>query len=155
MSRGRGWVQQEILATLDDAKAAPLHYRGGRAHFTNGVRVAALEAGPGWVITDGANVDLPDGVYDLRASCRFLAERHGKTHKVTSITRYPDSSIDPAFQVSFSRAAKSLIERGDLLWCDHQGRVVVGHEARLAGLARRHRRFVRRTEEAPSEGIPE
>lgn len=72
MSRGLGWMQREILATLDDAKAAPVKHSLGRG-------IGSLGR-PGRVNVQGETVDLPDGVYDLRASVWVLAERHGKTH---------------------------------------------------------------------------
>jgi hypothetical protein len=138
MTREIGWLQREILETLEDAKAAPVWYKGGRAHVPYADR-PGIDWEPGWVMAGGSSVRLPDRVYDLRASCRFLAERHGKTH-TSREERHPPTWVDTAFQASFSRAVRTLVRRGALQWCDHRGQPVEPWEVRLV---ERQRRFVR------------
>ncbi len=135
MSRGLGWLQREILATLDEAKATPLRYAGGRSMPYHG--------GPGRVAVRGFEVELPTSVYDLRASMQFLARRHGKTyHNILGATSVYASRevIDDCFRISFYRAARSLIRRGLLLWCNYRGEVQwagfsMGREGRFVCLA--------------------
>jgi hypothetical protein len=54
VSRGLGWLQRAILATLE-------------------------EVGPARSAASGTARTLPPGVYDLHHSRRLLAARHGKT----------------------------------------------------------------------------
>ena len=59
---------------------------------------------PGLWVTVGRNtVRLGLNVYDLRASCSFLARRHDKLDCGT---------IEPSFASGFSRAAATIIKRG-------------------------------------------
>ena len=118
MSRGLGWMQREVLATLDAAEAAPLRYDRGRAMPPAGM--------PGRVVLQGEEVDLPDGVYDLRASVQFLARRHGQASgRPQGRSPYAaPARIHEDFRISFYRAARSLIRRGHLQWCSHRGQVL-------------------------------
>ena len=123
MSRGLGWLQREILDTLDEARAAKPVYRGGtsagREMFRDWLKASAgdrnddvdFDAGPGWVVTYSTELQLPEGVYDLRASCAFLATRHDAT--------YAGRYLRGSFQASFSRAVRGLVQRGHLQWVDH------------------------------------
>lgn len=135
MSRGLGWMQREILASLDEAKASPLQYAGGRSPSRHGK--------PGRVSVNGSEVDLPESVYDLRASVQFLAKRHGKSYTNASpMSVYASSQfIESGFRISFYRAARSLIQRGHLQWCSTRG------EAKWTGYYQGGEgRFVCRTE---------
>ncbi len=108
MSQGLGLLQREILDTLDDAKRAHCRYRGfsgeeafGHDSWPPGYRWTL----PGWVSVNGNAVRLSIQAYDLRASCNFLARRHGKY----------EVGIAPSFSAGFSRAAAALVERGLLI----------------------------------------
>lgn len=95
MSKGLGWLQHEIINTLEEAKQETRSYRG--AGYYGG-------KGPGWVKCRGINAELAPGVYDLRASALYLAKKHnGISHA---------NYIDSTFQASFSRAVRGLIDRG-------------------------------------------
>jgi hypothetical protein len=95
MGKGLGWLQREILDTLQEAKQETRYYFG--AGWYGG-------KGPGWVKSKGHDVLLQDHVYDLRASERFLAKKHQRFSHATYISS--------SFQSSFSRAVKGLLERG-------------------------------------------
>ena len=107
MSRGLGSLQKEILDTLEDARRDRNGYRGFSGEECRGVG-EHWPAGhrwtlPGWVKVGRNAVRLGLNVYDLRASCAFLARRHGKLDNGT---------IKPSFASAFSRAAASLVKRG-------------------------------------------
>ena len=110
MGRGLGPMQREILDTLDEARQAPLRVDG------YGYVAPGLGREPGTVSVSGLPpyhtsrvLPLPDEVYDLRASLHFLAARHDQ---FASPNRH---DIDRAFAARFSRAARSLVDRGALL----------------------------------------
>jgi hypothetical protein len=106
MSRGLGKLQREILETLDDAKrhfGEDYSYHGGFTKFG----IAARWKLPGWVVHRGAAFRLGEAMYDLRASCRYLAHRHDALDR--------GRWLDPRFQASFSRAVRSLVKRGLLV----------------------------------------
>jgi dienelactone hydrolase len=107
MSRGLGRLQREILDTLDEAKASIDRYHGGGRQ------------GAGWVRANFREWKLPDDTYDLRASLRYLAARHGKVHRAGSVGCCNTGYVDGAFQASFSRAARSLVDRGELVRAKH------------------------------------
>ena len=103
MSRGLGSLQKEILDTLDEAKRDRTGYRGFSGEkisltFPPGHRWTL----PGWVTVGRNTVRLGLYVYDLRASCAFLARRHAKIEY---------GGIKPSFATGFSRAAATLIKR--------------------------------------------
>lgn len=89
MSRGLGAMQREILASLVEAKQLPLSYNGAREW-----------KGETWIRSRGVEAKLPANVYDLRASAKLLARRHGQRF------------LEGPFQASFSRAANGLVARG-------------------------------------------
>jgi hypothetical protein len=91
-------MQRRILATLDEAKAAAPKYPGAvydtpTDRYTL-VRVGAVEG------------RLPNGVYDLRCSARYLAQVDG--HR----TGTRDLFASRGFMASFSRAAHTLFRCG-------------------------------------------
>ena len=129
MSRGLGRLQREILDTLDEAKANVTRYHGSSWR------------GPGWVHARGIDVPLPDHVYDLRASVRYLAGRHGAVYGAGRDGYGLTGYVDTAFAAGFSRAAAGLVVRGDLVACDAFGQPTVSDPWR-----RRQRRFVRRAD---------
>ena len=94
MSRGLGWLQGEILATLEEAKETYRNYCGGNWDV------------PPWSYPRGGRVCLADGVYDLRVSGRFLWKKHRKAIHANLQTE--------AFQAAFSRANRTLVSRGQL-----------------------------------------
>jgi hypothetical protein len=102
MISGLGSLQREILDTLEDARRDRTGYRGfggeGGDHRPPGHRWTL----PGWVTVGRNTVRLGLNVYDLRASCAFLARRHDKLDYGT---------IKPSFGAGFSRAAATLIKR--------------------------------------------
>ena len=95
MSRGLGWLQREIIDTLEEAKQQTTRYKG--AGYYGGY-------GPGWIKCRGIDIELADHVYDLRASMIYLARKHNRI----SHCSYAES----AFQASFSRAVRGLTKRG-------------------------------------------
>jgi hypothetical protein len=108
MSRGLGALQREILDTLDDAATAAgegaVRYRGNDAD--DYAPADERRRFRGWVKTRGNSVLLAPGVYDLRASCAYLARKHDKMDRGQWIER--------SFSASFSRAVAGLITRGEL-----------------------------------------
>ena len=138
MGRGLGRVQRDILATLEEAKAAMPRYQGARWGPPYG-----HEGEPGWVSSRGGRVRLPDGVYDLRCSLRYLARRDGQVYAQGEERGL--GYVSEGYRVAFSRAARGLLRRGLLVAVSpHSGRPV---ERRSDG--RRHEvRFVRRADAA-------
>ncbi len=136
MSRGLGKMQREILDTLEEAKQEMFRYHGSArlepiyiepgGRFKEGFWFTE-KSEPGWVRSGGRVWQLPDDVYDLRASLKYLALRHSAV--------YAASYVESAFQASFSRAVKGLVCRGLL---DTRGIVYLP----------RQRRFVRITDKA-------
>jgi hypothetical protein len=111
MSRGLGALQREILETLEDARHDRRGYRG-----FGGMNGEHLPLGhrwylPGWVVVKGHIVRLGLQAYDLRASCIFLARKHGEMDR--------DQWVNPSFSASFSRAVTTLIKRGELVPFKH------------------------------------
>jgi len=84
MSKGIGQLQRDILARLDSP---------GRE----------VEKG---LFVNGTEVE--EGVYDLRLVARYVAG--GEAARLFGFPAYPTSS----FSAAFSRAVRSLIERGEL-----------------------------------------
>jgi hypothetical protein len=102
MSRGLGKMQREILGTLDEAKrhfGEDYSYRGGFNEFG----IAPRWKLPGWVVHRGAVFRLGETIYDLRASCRYLAQRHDGLDR--------GCWLELRFQASFSRAVRGLLKR--------------------------------------------
>jgi hypothetical protein len=99
MGSGLGSLQREIIGTLDEAKRDRKGYRGFAGETLAGHRWTL----PGWVKVGRNTVRLGLNVYDLRASCAFLARRHDKLDHGT---------INPSSASVFSRAAATLIKRG-------------------------------------------
>jgi len=106
MSRGLGHLQVEIIETLDQAKNEMVIYSGGAGVNRYGLTGSKWEK-PGWVYYKGAVVRLADGVYDLRASLKYLAQRHDRTY-------CRGAYVESSFAAAFSRATKSLLKRGQL-----------------------------------------
>jgi hypothetical protein len=107
MGKGSGALQREILDTLENARHDKLGYRGfggidGDDYLPAGHRWRL----PGWVTVKGHIVRLGLTAYDLRASCRYLARKHGQIQY---------GGITAPFSASFSRAVATLIQRGDLI----------------------------------------
>lgn len=109
MSRGLGRMQREILASLDEA---------GALHWVDAAR-------------------YPADCRDLRAVLHVLAKRHGMTFGQPH--DWPGFYIHDEFRVSFSRAVRTLIERGHLQICGYDGNT---------------RRFVRRCRPPPDTPKP-
>lgn len=119
--------QQEILNSLDLARAADVEFRGGRAGVLTtsyGQPVHRFCQAAGWEAVGYAAWRLPDDVYDMRQTVRYLAEQRGRLE--------PDGSITKEFGVQFSRAIRLLCERRELIADDPD----------LPNFV--HRRFVRR-----------
>jgi hypothetical protein len=125
MSRGLGKLQREIIETLDDAKryfADPAtavekqfmgytfkswpSYKGGSPFFRDG---DPRQEQAGWV-THGRGFRIADNVYDLRASCRFLMKQRDLD---------PNRDHTWVFSIAFSRAVRSLVQRGLLCHLKH------------------------------------
>jgi hypothetical protein len=114
MSRGLGWLQREILATLEDAKRAPWGNKGFNAYVGYGGEWSEQPSKtwrwmrPGWVRYRGACVRLHEGWYDLQASEVYLARKHQRLD-------YNDRSLSPAWRAAFSRAVAGLVHRQKLI----------------------------------------
>lgn len=90
MSKGLGWLQREILATLAVSQSEPCR---GWDHWYD------------WTIAHGRTVRLAPGVYDLRRNLMYLARRH---RRLAACQSYASGS----FQAAHSRAVRGLIKRG-------------------------------------------
>jgi hypothetical protein len=113
MSRGPGRMQRLILNNLEAAKkehaVGGLDYQGA-AWGETCLRIAFGEKPV--VMESRRLVELPPGVYDLRAVAAYLAHRTGSTRKVKgNQAKGRGYLIDPGFQASFSRAVRSLLRR--------------------------------------------
>ena len=103
MSRGLGKMEVAILHTLEEAKATVFYYKGSaREKRPLGSETWRWDQ-PGWVRARGSVVLLAAGVYDLRASAKYLARSKGLKF------------IEGTFQPSFSRAVRHLVRRGELV----------------------------------------
>jgi hypothetical protein len=79
------------------------------------------------VFSGGEHTYLDEGVYDLRATLRYLADRFNKKKLVSWENRDRTANwdhcsywfVDDSFRVSFYRAARNLVERGLLICCDN------------------------------------
>ena len=127
MSRGLGKMQHLILASLKPAKQA--HVEGklsyiGAANFTNVIHQSD-HPGETLVRQGGEFVTLDEGVYDLRATLRYVAIR--LSARPGKRKRRPISEdrrvIDNAFRITFMNAVRSLVERGLLIPCDDEDAV--------------------------------
>lgn len=119
--------RQEILDSLDLARASDVRYIGGRAGVlstNDGQPVDRFCHAAGWESAGPAEWRLPDGVYDMRQTLRYLAEQRGRLE--------PDGSVTKEFRVQFSKAIRLLCERRELIDDDPD----------LPNFT--HRRFVRR-----------
>jgi hypothetical protein len=130
-------LRQEILDSLDVARAADVQYIGGRAGVLSssyGLPVNTFCKTAGWESAGFAEWHLPDDIYDMRQTLRYLAEKHGRIDA--------DGAVTKEFQVQFSRAVRELCERRELIADDPDLPTFV------------HRRFVRRGVERPPEPVP-
>jgi hypothetical protein len=107
-------------------------------------REKQLPEGEVEVFHGGESFTLDDGVYDLRATMRWLAivrnrhlkRGHGPAWKNPDRSANESGSsywfISSAFRISFYRAARSLIDCGMLIACDP---VEKGREVRFVSMA--------------------
>jgi hypothetical protein len=107
MSHGLGALQRDILDTLDEAKRSLEGYRGLRGERNYAGHADWRWDRPGWVAVNGNAVRIAHTVYDLRASCKFLARKHGKIGS--------GGEIEANFRTVFSRAVSGLMRRGALI----------------------------------------
>ncbi len=103
MSRGLGKLQREILDNLERSTDGTVvfFYPGG-----NNAEPPIFPYRRAWHA--GQRFKIADGVYDLRAVKRVVAR--GDPHKRFTHMEF----YDPAYDVSFHRAVKSLVQRGEL-----------------------------------------
>src|SRR5271168_652423 len=106
MGRGLGSLQREILDTLEDAKRDRTGYQGFKGERVYRDGYDGWPPGhrwtlPGWVRVGRNTVRLGLNVYDLRASCAFLARRQDKLDV--------EGNIKPSFAAGFSRASATLM----------------------------------------------
>ncbi len=136
MSRGLGEMQREILDTLDEAKRAAPRYQGGRDYGYFATRRCVFDETtdfsepywaeryaddtPGRVVRNGAEWMMPADVYDLRASLRYLAKRHGRCR--SNINTPGAVHVNEEYRASFSRAVRRLVEDGYLVPYDRHAR---------------------------------
>ena len=109
MSRGLGAMQRKILETLDAAKNSVVYYRGGgRTEWgREPVPPTWKYDKPGWVIVWKQRVLLADDIFDLRASLAYMADIAGE--------KYAGQYVNGDYRASFYRAAKQLVNRGELI----------------------------------------
>ena len=112
MSRGLGAMQQGILETLSVAKNNMVYYRGsGRVVWGSApVPPTWKYDKPGWVMVWNKRILLADDIFDLRASLAYMAGVAGE--------KYARQYVNGDYQASFSRAAKQLVKRGELIRMD-------------------------------------
>lgn len=102
--------RQEILDCLDDARASEVAYVGGRVGVlttASGEKVNAFCTANGWESVGFAEWRLPDDVYDMRQSLRYLAEQYGRIDA--------DGAVTKEFRVQFSKAIRIHCDRGALI----------------------------------------
>ena len=83
-------LRQEFLDSLDAARAADLDYIGSRSGFISMGKpkpISDVCRAAGWKQTGQTAWLLSDGIYDMRQSLRFLAEKHGHIATNGSITK--------------------------------------------------------------------
>jgi hypothetical protein len=99
MSKGLGKLQRAILDSLDIAKNSTEYYKG-RGHLNMP-----------FIKAYGYNIVIADGVYDLRETIKYLAKKNQKTF-------CRGAYVKEIYQVSFSRAVRTLVKRNLLkpLW---------------------------------------
>jgi hypothetical protein len=123
MSRGLGKLQRDILTACDEyrsyvyssgvsrwggAYSIGFYWRGGKINngeqivFANGKEHRARLAGA-TKYTPGEPIEA---AIDIRAVSKWMAEKYGETEYGT---------IKPKFKASFSRALKTVIQRGYLV----------------------------------------
>jgi hypothetical protein len=121
MSTGLGKMQRDILNALEPAKRAQaegdLDYRGG-ASWAN-LHSEQVEKYSGkhreqMVRSNGQDRALPADAYDLRATLAYLS-RTTKAGRRIENPILQSWDVDRRFAVSFSRAVRTLIERGELV----------------------------------------
>ena len=108
MSKGPGWLQREILDTLEDAKNAKRSYRGSAFQENLAGSKTWRWDRAGWVWYRKHCVRLAERVYDLQASARYLATKHRRTQA-------GGQWQTETFQAAFSRSARGLVKRGTLI----------------------------------------
>ena len=126
MSRGLGALQRRILATLDEAKATQLYYRGAEGGWDYNARTDKLIPIPvAWLALREMTVELPPGVYDLRCSAAYLAKHDD---------HYSQGGVSRAFAASFARATHGLVRQGLLarLYVVPVARVIQPRHSRTA-----------------------
>jgi hypothetical protein len=105
LSKGLGYLQRAILATLDDSKCR------GDERYTGHLM-------PRYVGADeetryhGRNLELLPDVYDMRASLQYLARSTGKVQTGLSLRR--DTIVRANFASAFCRAVRGLVRDGYL-----------------------------------------
>jgi hypothetical protein len=143
MSRGIGQMQSVVLAALKPAKrafaAGAFKYIGG-ADYENVFRHMTSDSHGGYqyppegplVRAGGEFYTLGDGVYDLRATLVYLALQWPRRGMPRQNRDREDGYywIDPSFRNAFTRAARTLIDRGLLIRCDGED----GPQVRLVSM---------------------
>jgi hypothetical protein len=138
MSRGLGRMQHRLLVSLKPAKRA---WADGKFDYIGDAGTDNLfsdrEGEDKVVFQGGKQWRLDDGVYDLRATLRYLTIALNKptkaehrpfpfSHKHTIANENEDRPanqasywrVDDVFRISFYRAARNLVDRGLLISCD-------------------------------------
>lgn len=123
MSKGLGKLQREIIDSLDAAMQTPAtiagEYRGDARQAWVPMYVKWQDEPlprpdtwrwdkPGWITYHGKRVRLAPWVYDMRAVLKYLATKNDKN------LLFGRGAIE-AYQASFSRAVRGLVERGILV----------------------------------------
>ena len=146
MGRGLGRMQRTVLECLEAAKAAhargELRYHGGSSGWYGRNDIWSREAGePPLVAYRGRTYTL-GRCYDLRATLLYAAITDRRAHRVEMALQEWD--IEPAYRVSFYRAARSLVRRELLTAVGPVGRGrelrFVARPAEVAGSAADERR---------------
>jgi hypothetical protein len=108
MSRGLGKLQRQILDTLAIAKDECQTYSGSHQYEDSADEIGhyLFKKFRYHVNFVGSVFKLPDDVFDLRASLRYLAEANDKMF----IRCY----VSPEFQANFSQAVRRLVKGGYL-----------------------------------------
>ena len=121
MSTGLGKMQAAILAALEPAKRA---HAEGKLEYRGGAHIANFHSEQGEkqfgkpreqiVRSSGQDRPLPAHVFDLRAVLAYLSREMRAGRRVEN-PLLQTWDVDRRFAVSFSRAVRTLIERGELV----------------------------------------
>jgi hypothetical protein len=106
-------LQAIILDALEPAKQA--HASEELSYLGGGIRLVGNHPDrPGEVFSKGAYVKLGAGIYDMRATLPYVAQRWSKDTELTHVNRRGFYTVDFGFGNQFRKAVKRLVAKGKL-----------------------------------------